>query len=77
MKVSKLIAWEFPSIGCFKFQTYGASKRNQDLHGAATGHSGKSGAGGLLRDCSGTWICGYTCKISLRAYKLSFGLASN
>ena len=64
MKVSKLIAWEFPSIGWFKFNTDGASKRNQDLHGAATGHSGKSGAGGLLRDCSGTWICGYTCKIA-------------
>ena len=69
VKVSKLIAWEFPffsysyslfQLGWFKFKTYGASKRNQDLHGAATGHSGKSGAGGLLRDCSGTWICGYT-----------------
>lgn len=61
MKVSKLIAWEFPYIGRFKFNTDGAFKRNQDLHGAVTGHSGKSGAGGLLRDSSGTWICGYTC----------------
>ena len=37
-----------------KFNIDGASKRNQDFHGAATGHSDKSGAGGLLRDCSGT-----------------------
>ena len=43
MKVTKFIAWEFPSSGWFKFNTDGASKRNQDLHGAATGHSGKSG----------------------------------
>ncbi|KAG2269799.1 hypothetical protein Bca52824_064354 [Brassica carinata] len=50
--------WEFPSIGWFKFNTDGTSKRNLFLHGAATGHSGKSGAGGLLRDCSGTWIYG-------------------
>ena len=57
MKVSKWIAW---AIGWFKFYTDGASKRNLFLHSAATGHSGKSGAGGLLRDCSGTWICGYT-----------------
>ena len=54
IKVSKWIAWEFPSIGWFKFNT----------DGAATGHSGKSGAGGLLRDCSGTWIYGYICKIA-------------
>nr|VDD24014.1 unnamed protein product [Brassica rapa] len=61
---SVLEFWEFPSIGWFKFNTDGASKRNLFLHGAATGHSGKSGAGGLLRDCSGTWIYGYTCKIA-------------
>ena len=48
------------AIGWFQFHTDGASKRNLFLHSAATGHSGKSGAGGLLRDCSGTWICGYT-----------------
>ncbi|XP_019101830.1 PREDICTED: uncharacterized protein LOC109133289 [Camelina sativa] len=61
---SVLEFWEFPSIGRFKFNTDGASKRNLFLHGAATGHSGKSGAGGLFRDCSGTWIYGYTCKIA-------------
>jgi hypothetical protein len=43
------------------------------LHGAATGHSGFSGAGGLLRDCSGTLICGYTCKIAYKPTRRRFG----
>jgi lantibiotic modifying enzyme len=29
-QISKLIAWEFPSIGRFKFNTDGASKRKEE-----------------------------------------------
>lgn len=38
MQVTKFLAWEFPSVQIKKNRD-GASKRNKDLHGAATGHS--------------------------------------
>ena len=48
-----LIGWSPPPTGFVKL--------NSD--GSAFGNPGSTGAGGVLRDCSGKWIIGFACHI--------------
>lgn len=47
------VRWEAPSPGWVSLNTDGASKSN----------GGVAGCGGLCRDCTGTWLCGFSCNI--------------
>ena len=49
-KQAKIIKWNFPIAGTWKFNTDGSSR----------GNPGPGGIGGILRDDNGVWECGFT-----------------
>jgi len=61
MKVTKFLAWEFPSVQIKK--KIGMVLPRGTKTCMVLPRDIRRGAGGLLRDCSGTSLCGYTWKI--------------
>ncbi|CAL1409286.1 unnamed protein product [Linum trigynum] len=49
----ELIGWKPPPVGWLKLNT----------DGAAQGHGGEIGAGGVIRNSNGDWIKGFVCRI--------------